>query len=204
LEARHLVAGLTYNHDNFTFSVEGFDKRTSGLTRYVKNLRAEDLYEGESKAHGLDFFIKQDYKGHSAWISYTLSETLERFDYFLRPVYQRALHDQRHELKTAVLLNFNPFHFSANYVFGSGFPDTRLIADGNFERNYNRMDVSATYTLAARKFTLEGGFSILNVFDYANLKYANFVVLPDDQDTSLNLHAEAIPFTPTVFLNFSF
>lgn len=203
-EATHLVAGITYQKDQFTFSVEGFDKRTDGLTRYVKNFRVEDVFLGDSKSRGLDFFLKQDYKGHSIWVSYTLSETLERFDYFPRPIYRRALQDQRHELKTALLLNFNPFHFSANYVFGSGFPDPRLTVDGEFERNYSRLDVAATYTLNTRKFNLEGGFSILNVLNYANFKYANFVILPDDQDTSLNLHAEAIPFTPTVFLNFSF
>ena len=204
LESEHLVMGFTYHNENFTFSVEGFDKKTTGLTRYVENFNKQDVYEGESKTRGLDFFIKQEYKGHSAWISYTLSETLEKFDYFLNPVYRRALHDQRHELKTAVLFNFNPFHFSANYVFGSGFPDPRLLVDGDFEKNYNRLDVAATYTLEARKFTLEGGFSILNVLNNTNLKYANFISIPEDQDTSLDLHAEAIPFTPTVFLNFSF
>ena len=204
LKATHLVAGLTYQKNNFTFSVEGFDKKTTGLTRYVKNLRVEDLYQGDSKTRGIDVFLKQEYKGHSAWVSYTLSETLERFDYFLRPIYRRALQDQRHELKAALLLNFNPVHFSANYVFGSGFPDPRLIVDDEFERDYNRLDVAATYTWNARKFSLEGGISILNAMNYANLKYANFIILPDDQDASLNLHAEAIPFTPTVFLNFSF
>lgn len=204
LEATHLVAGLTYHKNAFTFSVEGFDKKIKGLTRYVGNLRVQDLYEGDSKSKGIDFFLKQDYKGHSAWISYTLSETLERFDYFQRPVYQRALQDQRHELKAAVLLNFTPFHFSANYVYGSGFPDPRMIVDGEFERDYNRLDVATTYSWKTKKFNLEGGFSILNVLNNANLKYANFITVPDDQETSLNLYAEAIPFTPTVFLHFSF
>ncbi|HZL11181.1 MAG TPA: TonB-dependent receptor plug domain-containing protein [Prolixibacteraceae bacterium] len=204
IESRHLILGFTYTKNEFTFSLEGFDKKTSGLTRYVDNFSTTNLYKGDSKSQGLDFFIKQEYRGHSAWISYTLSQTSEKFDYFTVPEYSRALHDQRHELKTAVLLNFNPFHFSANYVFGSGFPDPRQSADGNTEQNYNRLDVSATYTLAAKKVTLEGGISILNVLNNDNLKYANFIRVPEDQETWLDLQAKAIPLTPTVFLHFSF
>ncbi len=204
LESRHLVLGLTYHKNQFTFSIEGFDKKTTGLTRYIDAFSVTNLYNGESKAKGLDFFMKQEYRGHSAWISYTLSQTLEKFDYFPVQEYRPALHDQRHEIKTAVLLNFNPFHFSANYVFGSGFSDPRQAIDGKTGQNYNRLDVSATYKLSARKFNLEGGISILNVLNNDNLKYANFIRVPEDQETWLDLHAKAIPFTPTVFLIFSF
>ncbi len=204
LEATHAVAGLTYHQNSFTLSVEGFAKKTDGLTRYIDRFEVPNSYTGESKTRGLDFFVKQEYKGHSVWMTYTLSETLEKFAYFRQPVFQRALHDQRHELKGALLLNFNPVHLSSSYVFGSGFPDPHLLADGEFERDYHRLDVAATYQWDARTFTLEAGISILNVLNHANLKYANFIVLPEEQDVSLNLHAEAIPFTPTVFLNVFF
>ncbi len=204
LKSKHSILGITYQRENFSFSIEGFDKRTSGLTRYVADYSINNLYRGDSKTKGLDFFLKQDYKSHSFWISYTLSETLEKFDYFSSPEYIRALHDQRHELKTALLLNFNPFHFSANYIFGTGFPDPRQLEAGSTEQNYNRLDVSATYSLNTKKFKLEGGVSILNVLNNYNLKYANFIRLPEDQETTLDLHAKAIPFTPTVFINFSF
>ncbi len=204
LEATHGVAGLTFHRNSFTLSVEGFMKQTDGLTRYIERFEEPSLYRGESKSRGVDFFVKQEYKGHSAWMTYTLSETLEKFAYFDQSVFQRALHDQRHELKGALLLNFNPVRLSSSYVFGSGFPDPRLLIDGDFERDYHRLDVAAAYQLDSRTFTLETGISILNVLNHANLKYANFIVLPEEQDVSLNLHAEAIPFTPTVFLNVFF
>ncbi|WP_430974323.1 TonB-dependent receptor plug domain-containing protein [Sunxiuqinia rutila] len=204
LDATHGVAGLSFHRNKLLVSLEAFRKNTNGLTRYVDQFAAPNLYEGESKTHGLDFFIKQEYKGHEAWISYTLSETLEHFDYFASTAFQRALHDQRHELKAALLLNFDPVHLSSSYVFGSGFPDPRLAVDGLSEQNYNRLDLAATYRWAAPTFSLEAGISILNVLNHSNLKYANFIVLPEEQDVSLNLHAEAIPFTPTVFLNLSF
>lgn len=204
LESRHLVLGLNFHKNNFNFSIEGFDKRTKGLTRYVENFSSNSIFNGDSKSRGLDFFMKQDYRGHSAWLSYSLSETLEKFDYFTVPEYSRALHDQRHELKAAFILNFNPFHFSGNYVFGSGFPDPRQTTDGGAEQSYRRLDVSATYTLTTKRITLEGGISILNVLNNSNLKYANFIRLPEDQETTLDLHAQAIPFTPALFLIFSF
>ena len=204
LNARHAVVGFTYNNDDFTFSIEAFDKKTDGLTRYVEDMGLSSLYEGESKSKGLDLFLKQDYKGHSIWVAYTLSQTLEYFTYFTSEHYRRALHDQRHELKAAVLIQAKPFYLSANYVYGSGFPDPLLIEDENYERDYHRLDVSAVYRFNMKKYSIETGVSILNVFNYENIKYDNFIRVPDDQDATLNLHAEAVPFMPTMFLNFSF
>lgn len=204
LHARHAVMGITLNRNNFTFSAEAFDKKTEGLTRYIENEGSSDVFEGKSKSRGIDFFIKQDYKGNSFWVAYTLSQTLEHFSYFATNDYQRALHDQRHELKMAALIQLKPFYFSANYVFGSGFPDPLLAGDEDFERDYHRVDVSAVYRFNMKKSTLEAGLSVLNVFNYENIKYNNFIRVPDDQDSTLNLHAEAVPFTPTMYVNFSF
>ena len=39
------------------------------------------------------------------------------------------MHDQRHELKVAGLAKIKSFHFSANYVFGSGFPDPAQLPE---------------------------------------------------------------------------
>ena len=207
-ESYHTVAGFHFNKNDFTFSIEGYYKQSEGITRYVNPQRYRDVYIGESKSRGLDFFIKKDWKGHSAWVSYSLSETLERFPTF--PIrrfqeYNRALHDQRHELKLATLLNLRPFFFSANYVYGSGFPDQRLERDtGIYEFPYNRFDVSLVYQIIAKKSLLEVGVSILNVFNHENIKYANFIRVPYEQEVSVNYHAEAVPSTPTMFINFSF
>lgn len=204
LESTHNVLGVTFHKNQFIFSVEGFAKKTSGLTRYIDALNEANLFRGESKARGLDFFLKQEYRGHSFWISYSLSQTLEKFDYFSVPEYLPALQDQRHELKAAAILNFRPFHFAANYVFGSGFNDPRLAVDGETGQNYNRLDVSATYTVSAKRLNIECGVSILNVLNNNNLKFANFIRVPEDQETWLDLQPQAIPFTPTVFVNLSF
>ncbi|MCW0481132.1 TonB-dependent receptor plug domain-containing protein [Gaoshiqia sediminis] len=203
-QSQHSLLGFTWNRNDFTFSVEGYYKHTTGLTRYVEDANVRNLYEGKSKSKGLDFLIRKDYRGHSFWAAYTLSQTMEQFAYFTADGWQRALHDQRHELKMAVLFQLKPFYLSANYVYGSGFPDPLVENSENFERDYHRLDVAAVYHLPIRRFALEAGVSVLNVFNYENIKYANFIRVPDDQDATVNLHAEAVPFTPTMFLSLSF
>lgn len=204
LESLHSLVGLTFQDHGFTFSLEAYQKHTTGLTRFVDGELTFGLYEGESKSKGLDCFVKQDFMGHSAWISYSLSQTLERFDYFETADYQRALHDQRHELKGALLLNFKAWHASASYVYGSGFPDPRLQRDDGSLYAYQRLDLGLAYSWSTQRLGLEAGVSLLNVLDYTNLKYSNFIILPEDQDVSVSLQAEAIPFTPTIFLYVSF
>jgi outer membrane receptor for ferrienterochelin and colicin len=208
LEGRHYVAGITFNKSGFLFSVEGFNKTTDGLTRFLRNRKTGDklISTGDSKSSGIDFFLKKDIKKHSAWVAYTLSKTEEHFSYFADDnEYRRAAHDQKHEVKFAALVNLSPFYLSANYVYGSGFPDTTPNAnDGDTEDiAYKRFDASFIYRLSKKKFNLETGISVLNVFDTQNLKYSNFVKIPGDQTNSINIHAEAMPFTPTLFLRLS-
>lgn len=203
LESQQAILGLSWHKNGYLLSVEGYRKHTTGLSRYVETPEGTGLYQGEAKTKGVDFLIKKDWKGHSFWVAYTLSETKERFSYFDPADFLRALHDQRHELKTAMLLNFNPVYLSANCVYGSGFPslpDDPAVGG----RAYQRMDAAVSYRLNKPKYSLEAGVSILNVFNYENLKYDNFVRIPDDLDATLNISAEAVPFTPTMFLKVAF
>ena len=158
---------------------------------------------------GLDFFVKKDYRGHTAWISYTLSKTEEKFDYTngLFPFYslnrfRPSPQDQRHELKAAVIFNIKPFSLSANYVFGSGFPlnSGTFLKPNYIEPDYNRMDVAINYRFNIGKVAGETGISILNLFDSKNIRYSNFEKVPVDQSTSLNIYSEAVPFSPRVSL----
>lgn len=203
LQSRQAVAGVSWQKNDFTFSLEAYQKQTRGLSRYVETISGTGLYQGDAKTTGLDVLVKKEWKGHSVWLAYTLSKTREHFSYFAPGDYQRALHDQRHELKAAALVNINPFYLSANYVFGSGFP---ALANNPETENYpyHRVDVAATYRLVRAKFSLEVGLSVLNLFNYENIKYANFVSIPDEQDVTLDVSAEAVPFTPTVFLKMAF
>ena len=88
-------------------------------------------------------------------------------------------------------------------TYGSGFPG--LPDDPAFGgRAYQRLDAAVSYRFNKPKYSLEAGVSVLNVFNYENIKYDNFVRIPDDQDATLNISAEAVPFTPTMFLKVAF
>lgn len=208
LHSLHNVGGLSYHSGDLTFSAEAYYKTSSGLTRYVSLLREniKDVFEGNSRAYGLDLFVKKKFRKHEGWLSYSLSKTEEYFEYYPDLLFRPAAHDQRHEIKTAVLLNFKPFYISANYVYGSGFinrPTLNLLVEP--ERfPYSRFDAAVIYRFGLDRYHFEAGISVLNVFNTENIKISNFIRVPSDQLTSINIHAEAVPFTPAIYLNLSF
>ena len=115
------------------------------------------------------------------------------------------MHDQRHELKLAGLAKYKSLHFSVNYVFGSGFPDPdQLPALINYMQPYSRLDAALIYKLSKRKIHLDAGVSVLNVLNRENIRYSNYTRIPTDETTTISLYAEAVPLTPTIFLNIYF
>lgn len=207
LEAVHYVLGTSYHQNNFTFSLEGYYKNTTGLTRYVyfPKLETQDIFYGKSQSYGIDLLLKKDFAVHSAWVAYSLSKTTEQFTYFQNEESRRAPQDQRHELKLAAMLNFDPFFFSSNYVFGSGFPYTNNPTQDSesIDLTYSRLDISAIYKFLDRKVKGEIGISLLNVLNTENLKYSSFERIPATQTNEINILTEAIPFTPTLYLKIS-
>ena len=140
--------------------------------------------------------------GHTAWISYTLSETREWFEHFQDEDYRYAPHDQRHEVKLAAMFNFEPVYLSANYVYGSGFPNPNGLKEERIP--YHRLDVAPTSKFNLSSFFGEAGLSVLNVFDRENLLYYNLERVPSFQSSSIRLYQQSVPFTPTLFLRIGF
>jgi len=206
LAAQHFVFGGVFKKNDFTLSIESFYKETEGITRLIESSNTNTLYTGNSTAKGIDFFVKQEYDGNSIWVSYSLAQTLEWFPYFQDEIYRNALHDQRHEIKFAGIVDLMPFFISANYVYGSGFlQNSGIISSTNTNYPYSRLDIAGIYRFSLKKMKLEAGISILNVFNHENIKLTNITQIPTtDEQSTLNIYSEAIPFTPTIFLNISF
>ncbi|MCF6170590.1 MAG: carboxypeptidase-like regulatory domain-containing protein [Bacteroidales bacterium] len=207
LQASHFVIGTSFHRNRFTLSLESYFKHTTGLTRFINfpDKEVREISQGEGYSIGLDLLLKKDFKKHSAWISYSLSKTIERFDYFLYFDYDgyiRAPQDQVHELKLALLLNFDPFFLSTNYVYGSGFPPGYVTPETKSpaELTYSRLDISFIYKFLDRKWKGEAGLSILNLLNTQNIKYSNFERIPAYLTNTINIYAEAIPFTPTLYV----
>jgi hypothetical protein len=208
LRSNHFVSGITFRHQGLTVGLEGYYKTTTGITRYVNlvNLGIQGVFEGDARMYGMDLLVKQYFRKHEAWASYTLSKTEEHFPYMREDVdYRDALHDQRHEVKGALLLNFSPFFFSTNYVYGSGFREPLSIFEDEQERYpYSRLDMALIYRHSIKSYHFEVGISVLNVLNHENIKYSNVIRIPDSETSSVSIHAEAVPFTPTIYLNMSF
>jgi len=205
LKASHLVGGLNFHTSGFSAGIEGFYKTTDGISRFRWIDGSLQTAQGFARTYGMDLLVKKYLKKHEAWASYTLSRTEEHFNSMPEDVYRDAPQDQRHEIKGALLLNFKPFFFSANYVYGSGFRSPAAILDNLEERYpYNRLDLAFIYRHSIKDYHIEAGFSILNVLNHENIKHSNVIRLPDSPTSTISIHAEAVPFTPTLYLNFSF
>ena len=202
LNSQSVTLGCSFNKHGFTASIEGYLRNTGGITRYLKIGEITTPYEGDGRTKGLDLFVKKDFKHQTLWISYTLSKTEEYFPYFPTDEYIPAMHDQRHELKFAGLANIKSFHFSANYVYGSGVPDPgALPAVADYAQPYSRLDVAAVYKFSRKKIHLDAGISVLNVFNTENIRYSNYIRIPTDDTGTISLYTGAVPRTPAVFLN---
>ncbi len=206
LSSQHWVGGMIFHKKGFTASMETYRKTIQGITRYINTNRyfERGVYEGSGYSYGLDLYLQKRIKKHEFWISYSLGKTMESFPFYITRVYFYAPQDQRHEVKFAGLMDFHPFYFSANYVYGSGFVDLFRSADPDDRYPYNRLDVSLIYRYDKRRYHMEMGVSILNLLNTKNIKYSNFIRVPANQSNTININAEAVPFTPTVYLNFSF
>lgn len=208
VSSRHLAAGGYFDWSHLQVHAEAWIKTYDGITRFraANALRDASVVHGEGRGAGIDLYVQKQIGRHSGWIAYSLSRTTEHFPDFQLIRYVRAPQDQTHEIKMAVLLDFSPVYFSAGYVYGSGFPVRTQILAEQTVRNYpySRLDASLTYRLKIRKAGLETGISVLNLLNTQNIKISNFVRIPVNSLTAFNIQAEAIPFTPTLYLKVSF
>ncbi len=205
LSSTSYTLGISFNRNNFSASIEGYRRNINGIARFHETTAGIIAYEGKSRTKGLDVFIKKEFKNQSFWITYTLSKSEEKFPYFPADSYIPAMHDQRHEFKIAGLAKIKAFHFSATYVFGSGFPDPDLLPDGtDYLQPYSRLDADLIYQVSSRKVKVDAGISVLNVLNTENIRYSNYTRVPTDESTTVSLYAEAVPFTPSLFIKISY
>ncbi len=205
LNASSAVAGIAYNRKGVAASIEGYIRHTNGMVRYVQTKDGINAYTGESKTHGIDFFVKTEFRQQTFWVSYTLSRSSEKYSYFTDGKFRPSLYDQRHEIKVAGLAKIRSLHFSAAFVYGSGLPDPATILKSvQYTEPYTRLDAAIIYRILKRKIHLDAGLSVLNILNKENVRFSNYTRIPADEQTFTSLYAEAVPITPALFLNFYF
>lgn len=196
-----VILGTSLKPKTWEFKVEGFYKKYQNLNRYYFDpVSKQILYStlGSATSMGMDVYLSKSFGKQHIWASYTVSNTEENFSFFQTSSFRRAPQDQTHELKTAAILDFKPFYFSTNYIYGSGL---KVFADPNqnFEKTkpYSRWDAAFSYKIEIKPATIEAGVSVLNILNTNNIRYDDFYSFPDKNVR----FRSATPFRPMIFVN---
>ncbi len=203
LSATHFLMGLAYSKKGWLISTEGFLKKSGNQLYYVDNT----IYERDNTNIGFDIFAKKEWQGKTLLGSYSIVNSMNPQE------------STGHEIKLGAIYLLSPFHLSATYVYGQGFPYLSTGGHGHRQNNeeqqhgephkhsdistahYSRLDLSLIYKWQLKKISMQAGASVLNVFDTSNVKYSYRL---SNQDDVFNVYTKATPFTTVVFLEIIF
>lgn len=206
ISSSHFVLGACKEIETVKVKSELYYKTLDGLQRFwelesiYEKQSSVELSQGQAKSLGWDIYFSKQIGLHYLWLAYTLSQTLENFHTIYGDKWLRAPQDQRHELKAAFLMRFNPWHFSTNYVFGSGIAEYSNGHYSGVSQFYSRLDLSLKYDWEFKALMGQFGFSIENVMNTQNVRYDNFFSFEGGN----RLYVNAQPFTPSVFFKVHF
>jgi hypothetical protein len=190
---------VSYNHHGWLLQAGLYNKDSRGILRFNGNRGNVGIHDSRSISRGVDLMLNREFRGSYVFVSSSFSSVKESLLNEGGTMYSYI----PYEIKGGILLNLSPFHVSLSYVNGSGYrnPYSGLSAENNQNDDYSRLDLAFNYTYSKRRFLLNAGISVLNLFNTYNYKYID--VIPSFQGTQsgyLNTYSEAIPFTPLVFV----
>ena len=197
LLSHNYMIGFSKVFEYLGVDVELYHKNFKGKTEYViaqpgmgnqqsmASPRDYNLYVGDGFSRGVDVMLSSGYKNYETYMSYTLSESMERFKAIAMNAYYAAEDDRRHQLKWINSYRYRQFKLGVDYIFLSGRPYTDLQklgpsgdvtssqASNRFKRldPYHRVDLSFAYRFKIFKLSSSISFSVLNVLNHENEKY---------------------------------
>lgn len=203
--SKHAVAQLSFEENGWCFHVEGFHKNTTNLFRILHFNNQTRVSKGYNNTAGFGVLLKKQWQNHHFWANYTHNNSQEYFSYFKQNETRPAFHNQKHEIKFAGMLALKPIYVSANYVWGSGFPNPAPnIALNYVQQPYSRLDISVVYRKRLTNFKLQTGLSILNVLNSSNVRFDDIYSINNNDTNYLQIYTQAVSFTPSLFLNIEF
>ena len=174
--AFHYIAGLSYETNNYLYSVEGYYKKIDNLTEYSLRFNPspmgvsydENFFNGFGYSKGIEFLAQKKSGKFNGWISYTLGEAHNHFSIYSDSYYP-ANQDATHEFKIVTLYQYKRWDFSATWIYATGRPYTApsgaysiTLLDGTTQDfftvttknglrlpDYHRCDISVNYKLLA-------------------------------------------------------
>ena len=207
VSSMHSVAGVGWSNNKLNISLELFDKKSKGVSQIIRTNQGASVLSGEANIKGADFFAKWEFKGNQIFSTVSYGIASETYSDALNYKYNPF------EFKSGAVINLSPFWISAGFVYGNGYLDS--FGSGRYSSmgstSYSRLDLSATYQFSIKKVNFRTGVSVLNVLNNQNKKTLEVIPVIQrgqgpGQGSSLltNLYAEAVPFSPAVYLEISF
>lgn len=199
----HTIIGTSWSSRTLIFSLEGFNKKTEGISQMFITNNTPIVKSGSSGITGADLFVKWESRGNQIFTSLTAAKATESYSD------SREYEYNPFEVKSGLIINLTPVWLSASYVYGDGYLNgygTGKYSDMGSSR-YSRLDISVTYNFNIGRAAFRTGISILNLLNTENRKTLEVLSIPagGGQSSSLqNLYTESIPFTPALYLEISF
>ncbi len=236
-KSEHLMLGFSAGGNHWTIDAEYYRKKTRGLLESqfalfspfngLSILEFNDLVtSGSNTAEGLDVFVKYKDRSYSSWISYTLSKSINRFEFLNEGEPYPSSIDQRHELNWTHVLKLGNWEISSIFIYGSGVPytppgeisaDRQILFDidqFNAKRipEYHRLDFSVKYKGGFGLLRLETGLTLFNVYNRQNIKSIRYGLRYNynqseariDSFTAYPIDLKLLGFTPNVFIKLRF
>jgi hypothetical protein len=231
----------TINKQKFQFSAEIFYKYNDKIVDYkngadllFNSAVEKELLIGNSRAYGLELFVKKDIGNLSGWIGYTLSKSEKRVkgNFIGESIndgkYFPTDFDRTHDFSAAIIYHMNKrWTFSSNFVYYTGrpfsFPDSKYSVDGlivphysnrNLQRlsPYHRLDIAAR--LEGKSVRKNGirkkneSYWVFSVYNAYSRKNTQSYFFRENEDNPLD--TETIRYSilgfmvPSVTYNFTF
>ena len=188
-QADQVAAGWFYitPRGSYDFSAETYYKNIRNVYDYrdgkafYSEIEIERLLlGGKGRAYGLELCARKNNGPLTGWLSYTLSWSENKIDGINGGQWYTASNDRRHDLVAVGMYQLSPtWELAATWRYNTGqaltAPSAKYDVDGTTfyyynERNgyrapaYHRLDLSATYTRKAGRFTRIWSFGIYNAY----------------------------------------
>ncbi|WP_299672060.1 carboxypeptidase-like regulatory domain-containing protein [uncultured Polaribacter sp.] len=225
LNSRQISANVNYKKNNWNFDVEGYVRKTKGLTSFTRGFASATgvFSAGNSDNYGIDFLIKKRIRNYRTWIAYSFAHSNIYFDQIENAKKFRGNFDIRHSFNWAHSLKLGKFQLSLGWKYRTSKPFTELSLPQNGENsittytevnggklpNYHRLDFSGTYEFQLSKLSQwkgKIGFSLLNMYDRRNILNKLYRVSQNDDDefNLIESNQNGLRITPNIVFRVSF
>lgn len=194
-------AGMTAGGD-YDWSAEGYYKNIAnvydykdGRTSFSDVVLENIILGGKGRSYGAEFMVRKNTGALTGWVSYTISRTETRIPGINDGEWYDATNDRRHDISiTAIYKLSGKWSFSGAWIYSSGqpltAPDVKYEIAGETCYYYSRrnaykapathrLDLSAIYTHAGRRFTYQWAFGVYNAY----CRYNPYVIYFEDDPT---------------------